>query len=111
MTACPGFGNFIVSNSLDKLDPKTRKFIRSYVMRGKNKRRPNLRRGSINDNVVTRQKSREHQPPQSTELSNDQAWIIVPQQNFFNQFSLLGFGDDLKPYMRLLIHQGKELES
>ncbi|MBE3050109.1 hypothetical protein IMZ48_47950 [Candidatus Bathyarchaeota archaeon] len=100
---CTAFGSFIVSSTLDKPDPTTRKFIRSYVMRGKNRRRPRGRGAAGNDlSVVPQQR-----PPLSKALGG-QVWVTLPPRAFYNQISLLGFGDDLAPYMKHLIYQGTE---
>lgn len=78
------FGSFIVSSTLKNPGPATCKFIRSYVMRGKNRRRPRL---------------------PVPKASRDPGWITMPSHAVYDQFSLLGFGDDLALYMKNLIYQ------
>ena len=99
------FGTFIVSTTLDKPDPSTRKFIRSYVMRGKNRRRPRQRSsvgGEARNNPD--QSGSRLTPPPATEARHP--WVLVPASSLLSDFSLLGFGDELKPYMRNLIYRG-----
>lgn len=77
-------------------------------MRGKNKKRPK------NQGVIDNQKQEENPVTDTNILSgtplNDQEWVVVPSQKFYNEFSMLGFGDDLQPYMKGLIHQGRVTE-
>lgn len=99
------FGSFIISTTLDKPDPKTRKFIRSYVMRGKNRRRPQRRSSVGHESPCSPGRSGSRLPPPSDSTDRD-PWVLVPASKFFSEFSLLGFGDELKPYMKDLIYRG-----
>ena len=106
--AFAGFGTFIVSNNLEKPDAQTRRFIRSYVMRGKNRRRPKGRRATDGE-AAAKRNVLASQPPASNESLDCSGWIALPPQKFYTELSFLGFGDDIQPYMKVLIHKGMAL--
>lgn len=77
-------------------------------MRGKNKRRPNGK--GPRDDQAAEEKVVTDENSMSATLANNQEWVMMPSRSFYNQFSLLGFGDDLQQYMKALIYQGEALE-
>lgn len=79
-------------------------------MRGKNRRRPRRRSSGGGEAPPSSGPSGSQLPPPPITEERD-PWVLVPASNFFSEFSLLGFGDELKPYMRNLIYRGPSLLS
>ena len=113
----PGLDPFIIATSLAKPDSKTRKFIRSHVMRGKNagkfrpKRGPSLQaEPSSTDHTVARRAliSRPEGgavrgPPGVEGL---EGWALIIPQKIVSELSLFGFGGDMQPYVLRLVYRG-----
>lgn len=96
----PGDGGWIVSTSLDKPDPKTRRLIRSHVMRGKNTRE---------DRKVRKQaKKRASGSDTSLESPNeDPEWVMTSPRKVASEISTFGYGFNMMPYMEELVYRGK----
>ncbi|SPO04195.1 uncharacterized protein DNG_06878 [Cephalotrichum gorgonifer] len=99
------FGSFIVSTTLEKPDATTRKFIRSYVMRGKNRRRPTRKNARGNKPSPEKDMGMPLGPSSRSDFSQDSELVIMPMQKVMSDSFYLGFGNALKPYMRELIYR------
>lgn len=99
---------WVVTTSLDKPDQKTRRLIRSHVMRGKNTRASRR----------TRQSSKPHAgdgdgqlllllPSRKGQLlTGDPPWFITTPRQVAYDVQMFGFEIELKPYMIDLLHKG-----
>jgi hypothetical protein len=103
----PAFDPFIVTTSLDKTDAETRKFIRSHVMRGKNKGKSMPRKGKKSrspDSDTTPQSS-----PASLVQHEDSGWEhwqLVSPRKVASELSLFRYTQELNPSMKELIFRG-----
>lgn len=110
LTTCPGrtaAGLFIVSTGLEKVDPLTRRTIRSHVMRGKNTRksgRATPQRRLIQDGGAGESQS-EGREVVGTE---QEPWILTSPEIVSTQLAIFGGVDEMKPYMMNLLYQGKQ---
>lgn len=101
-TSDAAFGNFIVTTSLGKEDPETRKLIRSHVMRGKNKGKKMPRRSKC-----TVPGAASGSTPQSRDLGHeDREWALFPPRKIATELAMFGPTAHLDPSMQRLIHQG-----
>ncbi|KAL2373783.1 hypothetical protein BDBG_02104 [Blastomyces gilchristii SLH14081] len=82
---------FIVSTTLDKPDSKTRKLIRSHVMRGKNTRKSRRNRESLRN--------------LESEDDDELACVLATPRMIASELSLFSYGVELKPYMLDLIYR------
>ncbi|KAK0619620.1 hypothetical protein B0T14DRAFT_566449 [Immersiella caudata] len=102
--SAPAFDPFIVTTSLDKTDAETRKFIRSHVMRGKNKGKLMPRKGKKSralDSDATPQSS-----PASLVQHEDpgwEHWQLVSPRKVASELSLFRYTQELSPPMKELI--------
>ncbi|KAH6649230.1 hypothetical protein F5144DRAFT_500195 [Chaetomium tenue] len=105
---------FIVSTSLAKPDPTTRRFIRSHVMRGKNAgkfRNDRLRsgpqagpkrKGAVAQATYT---PGAWQEADDAEASAVNGWKPVTPHRIASELSLHGYGGEMQPYVIKLIHR------
>ena len=107
----PGLDPFIIATSLAKPDPKTRKFIRSHVMRGKNagkfrpKCSPGWQAASPKDRMVVRRPPTSR-PGGGAAGAGVEGWALITPQRIVSELSLLGFGGDMQPYVLRLVYRG-----
>ena len=104
------FDPFIVtSSSTGKATPKTRRLIRSYVMRGKNTKKPRpkrvlaplLPRGGVSQELIVRPTvGAQGQDPQ------EKQWILAPPRRVASELSMYEFTIELTPPMRELLYRG-----
>jgi hypothetical protein len=111
--AVPGPAPFIITTSLAKPDAKTRKLIRSHVMRGKNagkfkngKDWPDSREGA-----QPMEKRSSARPGTRTELvraegREPEGWTLVTPRKIASEIALFGIGEDMQPYVLALIYRG-----
>jgi len=104
------FGNFIVTTSLGKEDPETRKLIRSHVMRGKNKGKKMPRKiksshacTTVSDPEATSGSTRQNGPRNYSQ--EDREWALYPPRKIATELALFGPTTHLDPSMQRLIHQ------
>jgi len=115
----PAFDPFIVATSLDKADSATRKFIRSHVMRGKNKGKSMPRKGKTQcgaDTDLPSQRSDQTDAnmntdePRNVELVWEKGvWPLTTPRKVAAELSLFRYTADLTPPMRELIYRGSLL--
>ena len=107
---------FIVSTSLAKPDPTTRRFIRSHVMRGKNAgkfRNDRLKSGSQTDpNRKSAVVQATYTPgawheANDAEVATTTGWTLITPHRIASELSLQGYGGEMQPYVLKLIHRGR----
>lgn len=108
---------FIVSTSLAKPDPRTRRFTRSHVMRGKNvgKFRDDKKWAELPKKLSTKGQAFEAesmskvicQEKQDDEAARTEGWALVSPRKVASELFMLGLGGDMEPYVLELIHRGK----
>lgn len=106
-----GFAPFIVSTSLDKPDPMTRKFIRSHVMRGKNAGKSRRRQGQPALTAAESEKSGRVRHPASPDKGETcgkekETWALMSPRKIASELTLYRYAETVKPYMFDLIFQG-----
>ncbi|KAK3290840.1 uncharacterized protein B0H64DRAFT_427390 [Chaetomium fimeti] len=104
---------FIVTTSLAKPDPTTRRFIRSHVMRGKNAGKfrnehimQGLQTGPKRRSAVgqaTRTPGARHEGDEAEESVD--GWTLVTPHRIASELSLQGYGGEMQPYVLRLIHR------
>ena len=100
MTASlPGDGGWIVSTSLDKPDPTTRRLIRSHVMRGKNTREDRKQRRQVKKKASGFEIVLESP-------NDDPEWHITTPRKIASEISTFGYGFEVQPYMEELVYRG-----
>lgn len=109
-------GLFIVSTNLDKHDSRTRKSIRSHVMRGKNTRQSRYMRLQLRQRQRTEQaqtdSSEQSQSEHEETFSPDavmvrkEPWVLSSPRAIASELSLFAYEDEMQPYMLNLIKRG-----
>ncbi|KAH6844516.1 hypothetical protein B0I37DRAFT_342938 [Chaetomium sp. MPI-CAGE-AT-0009] len=105
---------FIVTTSLAKPDPTTRRFIRSHVMRGKNTgkfRNEHVRQGpQTGPNRRSAVAQAAYTPGarpdgDEAEAKTEDGWTLVTPHRIASELSLQGYGGEMQPYVLRLIHR------
>ncbi|KAH8671730.1 hypothetical protein BX600DRAFT_510390 [Xylariales sp. PMI_506] len=102
---------FILATSLEKPDPKTRKLIRSHVMRGRNTRQARRARRSQLDQVdqVNNHHSKTMQVkiPQRVDGKEREptGWVAISPRRVASELALIGIEFDLNEHSVMLIHR------
>jgi hypothetical protein len=111
--AAPGLAPFIVTTSLAKPDAKTRKLIRSHVMRGKNagKFKNSKDWPDSRDGAQPTAKRPSARPGAKTEIvhaerTEPEGWTLVTPRKIASEIALFGLGEDVQPYVLGLIYRG-----
>ncbi|KAK4153794.1 hypothetical protein C8A00DRAFT_43359 [Chaetomidium leptoderma] len=102
---------FIVATSLAKPDAKTRKLIRSHVMRGKNVGKFRDSKHWAGSKVPPHPSDHEASgrstsgPRVPEEVTRDEGWALVTPRKVASELALFGFGGDMQPYALELIYR------
>ena len=99
---------FIVTTTLDKTDADTRKFIRSHVMRGKNKGKTRSTKANKQASPLSSTVSEDdHSPPEpKTTESKGKAWVPPRPRMVATDMDLCEITSALGPNMKDLISKG-----
>jgi len=103
---------FIITTSLAKPDPKTRKLIRSHVMRGKNagRFRPKIHCEGLQEkpplvaDKATGCMSRPQRLLRNT--AESEGWALITPRKIASELLLFGFSSDMQPYVLGLVYRG-----